>query len=240
MSVVVFAETVRRHVTSIAFGIFCAFLALVALGVSHFSNPGSVWPSLVAGLAILVGAGPIGPEFSSGALQLVLVKPVSRAGYLLSRVAGVVAVVWAAAVIGFLAELLGRMTAGQGIPWRVMLAILVNTAAGVVLTCALLVLFGSFTRAWFNAAIYVALDLGFMVGLSVLGMIRQTRTDMGAFLTQHLAIERTLIAIQDNLFPEAPRVLDRDWLLLVLSNAAVALLLACLAFRRREVPYGAD
>ena len=29
-------------------------------------------------------------------------------------------------------------------------------------------------------------------------------------------------------------------MLMVLANAAVALVLACLAFRQREVPYGAD
>lgn len=240
MSAVVFAETVRRHVTSLGYGVFCALVAMVALGVSRFNSPGSGWPSLIAGLAILVGSGPIGPESSSGTLQLILVKPVNRAVYLLSRVAGVVVVVWTAAAIAFLSELIGRIAWSERIPWRVMLAILVNTAAGVVLTCALLVLFGSLTRAWFNAAIYLALDIGFVISLSVLGMIRVTRTAMGTFLNQHLAIERTLTVVQENLFPDAPRVLDRNWLLLVLSNVAVALLLACLAFRRREVTYGAD
>ena len=240
MSGVVFAETVRRHVTSIGYGVFCAFAAIVALGVSRFNSPGSAWPSLIAVLAIVVGAGPVGPEFSSGTLQLILVKPVNRAVYLVSRVAGAVVVVWTAAAIAFLAELIGRIAWGAATPWRLMLAVLVNTAAGVVLTCALLVLFGSLTRAWFNAAIYLALDIGLMIGLGVLGMFRATRTGMGAFLTGHPAIERTLTVVQENLFPDAPRVLDRNWLLLVLSNAAVALLLACLAFRRREVPYGAD
>jgi hypothetical protein len=50
-----------------------------------------------------------------------------------------------------------------------------------------------------------------------------------------------LRTIQDNLYPETPLVpFDRNWLLKVFSNAAIALLLACLIFRRREVPYGAD
>lgn len=240
MNVAVFAETVRRHLTSIGYGVFCAFLAIVALGVSRFNSPGSAWPSLAALLAIVAGSGPIGPEFSSGTLQLILVKPIHRAVYLLSRVAGVVAVVWSAAALGFLCELIGRMAWGGQIPWRMMLAVLVNTAAGVVLTCALLVLFGSLTRGWFNAAIYLGLDVGFVAGLGVLGFLRVTRTAVGAFLTEHPAIERTLMLVQRNLFPEAPRAFDWNWLLLVLLNAAVALFLACLAFRRREVPYGAD
>ena len=37
---------------------------------------------------LITGCGPIGPEFSSGTLQLILVKPINRATYLLSRVAG--------------------------------------------------------------------------------------------------------------------------------------------------------
>jgi hypothetical protein len=46
--------------------------------------------------------------------------------------------------------------------------------------------------------------------------------------------------MQNNLFPSTPYGFSREWLLLVLANAAIAILLACLAFRRREVPYGAD
>ncbi|HKR64485.1 MAG TPA: hypothetical protein VJZ00_12205, partial [Thermoanaerobaculia bacterium] len=90
MNGVVVSETVRRHITNAGYLSYLAFLAIVALGVSRFNRPASMWPSLVAVLAIIAGSAPIGPEFSSGTLQLILVKPVKRWVYLLSRVAGVV------------------------------------------------------------------------------------------------------------------------------------------------------
>ena len=71
-------------------------------------------------------------------------------------------------------------------------------------------------------------------------MIRQSRGAMGRFLTEHPIVERGLGVVDRNLFPDLPPRLDREWILMVLANAAVALLLACFAFRGREVPYGAD
>jgi hypothetical protein len=83
-----------------------------------------------------------------------------------------------------------------------------------------------------------------MIGLSMMGVIfafvRQTGNAMGRWLNEHTSIERGLRVVDHNLFPELPPGLDAAWTLMVLSNAAIALLLACLAFRRREVPYGAD
>ncbi len=235
MSSVVFLETVRRHVTSGGYLLTLALLAILA-GV----GPGAGWPTLVGLLAIVVGCGPIGPEFSSGTLQLILVKPVNRAVYLLSRVAGVVAVVWIAAVVAAAAEMIGRIAWGHGAPWAAVSSMLANTAAETLLACSLLVLFGSLTRAYFNAAIYVAGQVGLAILAGVLGLIRMSRGAVGQFLSQHTGIERGLAVVTNNLFPEAPLGLDRNWMLMVLSNAAIALVLACLAFRRREVPYGAD
>jgi hypothetical protein len=60
------------------------------------------------------------------------------------------------------------------------------------------------------------------------------------FLRGHMEVDRVLLTIDQNLFPDLPPRLDPVWIMMVLSNAAVALLIACLVFRRREVPYGAD
>jgi ABC-type transport system involved in multi-copper enzyme maturation permease subunit len=238
VSGVVFLETVRRHVTSVGYLVFLGFVAIVAFGVSRFNAPGAGWPTLIGLLAIVVGCGPIGPEFSSGTLQLILVKPVNRVVYLLSRVAGVVVGVWIAAAVAAACEMIGRLAWGEGAaPWAAMGRVLVNTGAEVVLTCALLVLLGSLTRAYFNAAIYVALQFGLAILGGILGMIRMSRGAVGQFLSQHTGIERGLAVVTNNLFPEAPSTLDRNWMLMVLSNAAAALVLAALAFRRREVPY---
>lgn len=240
MSGTVIAETLRRQVTNGAFLAYVTLIAIMALAASTFDKPAAGWPMLVTVLALVTGCGPIGPEFSSGTLQLILVKPVSRATYLLSRVAGVVLAVWAAATMAALLEAAGRAIWGGGAPAAIIGSALLNVAADAVLTVSVLTLLGSLTRAYFNIAIYFVAMIGFNMLFFVLGLVRQSRNVVGRFLNEHIAIERALNAVDHNLFPELPPRLDGQWLLMVLANAAVALVLACLAFRRREVPYGAD
>jgi ABC-2 type transport system permease protein len=238
---VVIVETVRRHVTNVAYLAFVALVIMVALAVPVFDRPASGWPTLLTLLALITGCGAIGPEFSSGTLQLILVKPVNRAVYLLSRVTGVVLVVWLAGVAAAVCELTGRALWGHGgLQARAIGSALLNAAADTILTVALLALLGSLTRAYFNIAIYMVGYVGLNMSGVILAFVRQTKNVLGQWLTGHTSIERGLQVIDRNLFPEVPPGLDAAWMLMVLSNAAIALLLACLAFRRREVPYGAD
>ena len=240
MNRVVIVETLRRHVTSAAYLAYLALLAIVALGTSAFDKPAAAWPSLVTLLAFIAGCGPIGPEFSSGTLQLILVKPVTRAAYLLSRVAGVVLAVWTAAIVAAIFELAGRAIWADSVPFAAIGSALLNVMADTILTVSLLTLLGSITRAYFNIAIYFACMVGLSMLMTIFAIIRQSQNAIGRFLSEHAAIERALYTIEQNLFPEVLPRLDAEWMLMVLANAAVALALACLAFRRREVPYGAD
>ena len=224
MSGVVIAETLRRHYTNIGYVAYVVLLAMVALFISQFERPGSLWPGLVMLLAIITGCAPIGPEFSSGTRQLILVKPINRAVYLLSRVAGVVLAVWIAAVVAALTELLGR-----GFSELTPIATaLVHSMADALLVVSLLTLIGSFTRAYFNVALYfgVQIFLGLLAGIGARKFPEQ--------------VTRALTVITQNLYPDAPPRLSGDWLLLVACNAAIALVLACVIFRGREVPYGAE
>jgi ABC-type transport system involved in multi-copper enzyme maturation permease subunit len=229
VSGVVVGETVRRHLSSVAYWGFVALLAIVALGTSRFNSPAAMWPTLVSLLSIITGAALIGPEFSSGTLQLILVKPVNRSTYLLSRVAGVVLVVWLAAAVAAGAELLGRLLWTDSLRAAAVGTALANVAADAVFTVSLLTFFGSFTRAYFNVAIYVVLQFGLGIATAIAALARK-----------YPMVIRTIEQISTNLFPEPPRGLDGPWLLLVFSNAAVALVAACFLFRSREVPYGAD
>jgi ABC-2 type transport system permease protein len=224
VSGVVISETLRRHYTSIAFMSYAIVLVMAALFIAQFERPGSVWPGLVTLLAILAGCAPIGPEFSSGTLQLILVKPVTRAAYLLSRVAGVVLFVWIAASLAALTEWLARGFS-EGLP---IATVLVHSMAAALLVVSLLTLIGSFTRAYFNVALYFGtmIFLGLAIPISARKLPEQ--------------VTSALQAISRNLFPDAPPRFSPDWLLLVACNAVLALVLACLIFRRREVPYGAE
>ncbi|HYK02542.1 MAG TPA: hypothetical protein VE974_12365 [Thermoanaerobaculia bacterium] len=224
MSGVVISETLRRHYTSVAFVAYAIVMVMAALFVARFDRPASVWPGLVTLLALLGGCAPIGPEFSSGTLQLILVKPITRAVYLLSRVAGVVIFVWIAASLAAATEWLGRGFS-DGTP---IATALVHSMAAALLVVSLLTLFGSFTRAYFNVALYFGtmMFLGLLTGISARKFPEE--------------VTRALTAISRNLYPDAPSRFSTEWLLLVASNAAIALVLACLVFRRREVPYGAE
>ena len=227
---VVIEETIRRHLTNVAFVAYVAFLAIVGIGVSLFGPPAAGWPTLVGLLAIITGCGPIGPEFSSGTLQLILVKPINRATYLLSRVAGVVCVIWLAALVPFACEIVGRLAKGE-VHWFAMSTELLNTAVMAILTVSLLTLFGSLSRAYLNVAFYMVLQIALGTTPMLLGLFGAER---------FAAVSRVIAVIQQNLYPSAVFGFDWQWLLRVLSNAAVALVLACFAFRSREVPYGAD
>lgn len=229
MSWVVYSETVRRHLNSPSYCVTLAIFALAAFFSARFESLGAAWPPLVQVLAVVVGCAPIGPEFSSGTLQLILVKPVNRSAYLLSRVAGVITAVWIVGGIACGAELLGRAVHGQPLEAVYLGKTLLNVAIASILIVSLLTLFGTFTRAYFNVALYMLLQIGLGVSLSLAAMGRRFP-----------AITKALEQVLNNLFPEPPPNLSTPWTLMVLSNAAVALVLACLLFRRREVPYGAD
>ena len=241
MNGTVIGETVRRHITNIGFILYLAFLVIIALGVSVFDRPASGWPTMITLLALITGAAAIGPEFSSGTLQLILVKPVNRAAYLLSRVTGIVLTVWLASLVPALCELAGRAIWGKGaLHAREIGIALVNSAADTLLAVSLLALLGSVTRAWFNIAIYMATLIGLSMSAVVFAMLRQSQNAVGRFLSEHTQVERAFQVVDQNLFPELPSRLDREWMLMVFCNASIALVLACLAFRNREVPYGAD
>lgn len=237
MNGTVIAETIRRHVTNVFFVALLLLLVMIGFGVAGFNTPGAVWPSLIGLLSIMAGAGLIGPEFSSGTLQLIVSRPLRRSSYLLARVAGVLAVVAMAAALAFVAESATRLVRGGAVaPW----ALLVNVLAVALTTCALLALFGSFTRAYFNVAIYFLLSIGLSAAQGILALVRSRRGALGEFLHVHPEIEATVAAIDLTLFPDPTFRFDGEWLVRTVIVAAVALALACVLFARREVPYGAD
>src|SRR5687767_1709099 len=237
MNGTVIAETVRRHVTNVFYIALLLLLMMIGFGVASFNTPGAVWPSLIGLLAIITGAGLIGPEFSSGTLQLIVSRPLRRSGYLLSRVAGVITIVALAATLAFLTESATRFLRGTHL---VPAAILVNLIAVSLSTCALLAFFGSVSKAYFNVGIYLFLQVSFSAIEGILALVRGRGGATGEFLRAHPEIETSIAAVDQLLFPEALPRFDTGWLVRVILVATVALVLACSAFSRREVPYGAD
>lgn len=241
MNVAVFEETVRRHLTSAGYLVFLFLVATAGLFAAGFNKPASMWPSLVTLLAIITGSALIGPEFLTGTLQLIVTKPVPRPVYVLSRVAGVFAAVCLAAVAGFGAESIVRLASGaDAVPWRRLIDAFGGSLLAALLIIAFLTLLGSLTRAYLNVAIYLTIEVALSILESVIGVVRVKGGAVGAYLEAHPGLERGLTAFDDFLFPVAPQQLQWPWILRIVATAAVALLLACLAFQRREVPYGAE
>ena len=104
----------------------------------------------------------------------------------------------------------------------------------------MLTFLGSLTRAYWNAAIYVGTEAALGTVEAILGSLRMRPSTIGELLESHPGIERGLATIDDILFTSAPEQLTGQWLARVLVTATIALALACLAFERREVPYGSD
>ena len=220
-------QALVRHLTSLGYWAIVSFIGIVAAGMSQIERPATLWPMLVTLLAIIAGARIIGPEFASGSLQLILVKPVNRCSYLVSRVAGVVLAVWIGAFLGLAGEAIGRFVSGT-VPWEPLLSAFLFASLDAILIVSLLAMFGSFTRGYTNVELYIGIQLVLMMVLAF------ARGKLPSWLAAAIAF------VQNNLFPDAPAAFNVDWLLLVLSNAAIALVIACFAFSKREVPYGAD
>jgi ABC-type transport system involved in multi-copper enzyme maturation permease subunit len=242
MSRVVVLETLRRHYTNL---LPVAYVVLVAImGLASSRLEGEMWSTFITLLAIGAGATLIGPEFSSGTLQLILVKPINRAVYLVSRVTGVVLFVASAAVIAFLLEAGGRLMWGGTEKIAAAAIALANGISQAALICAILALFGTFLRAYFNVGLFWLIQVALSVAIGMLNVLKMAKSGLsariGAFVATHPIIDEALAWLTRNLFADPPHKLDRGWLLMVWSNALVALVLACLIFRDREVPYGAD
>jgi ABC-type transport system involved in multi-copper enzyme maturation permease subunit len=245
VSFVVIAETVRRHFAHLGYIAALLVLIVIVVMMTAIGAPAHAPYEMISLFTLIAGCQLIGPEFSKGTLQLILSKPVGRSTYLVSRVLGVVLALWVAILVVFASDIIGRLIVGTPITWRITLSTMLVAALHTLLVCALLAFFGSFSRSYVNVGVYLGGQILFSMILSVLTMMKGAVSGemgkIGAILREHPAVIETFGAIHLNLFPDDPAVpFDRNWILMMLCNASVALLLACVIFSRREVPYGAD
>lgn len=245
MSATVVLETLRRHFAHIAYIGGVLGLMVMASALAAMDAPANAPFGMFTLFTLLAGCQLIGPEFSKGTLQLILSKPIHRSRYLLSRVAGVVLALWMVVALVYGMDVLWRAVGGHNVSWSGGAGTAVAAASQAVLVCALLALFGSFTRSYLNVALYLGINLVMSLTITALEFVRRVEkgfwSGVGALLRAHPGFIGAIGAVHANLYPEPPMVpFDRTWLLMIYGNAAVALLLACLIFGRREVPYGAD
>jgi ABC-type transport system involved in multi-copper enzyme maturation permease subunit len=241
----VIAETIRRHFVHLGYIAALLVLILIAVMMTAIGVPTQAPYQLIALFTLIAGCQLIGPEFSSGTLQLVLSKPIGRSSYLTGRVAGVVLSIWVAILVVLTSDIIGRLIAGTPIIWRTAAATALVSALRVLLVCSLLALFGSFTRSYGNIGIYLGAQILLSGIYGLLYVIKNAASGemaaVGRLLRAHPGFINGVRAIEGNLFPDDPSIpFERNWILMMLCNAVVAVLLACVVFSRREVPYGAD
>lgn len=245
MSFVVIAETLRRHFAHLGYISALLVLIVIVVTMSAVGAPSQAPYEMISLFTLIAGCQLIGPEFSKGTLQLILSKPVGRSTYLVSRVAGVVLAIWVAVIVIFASDVAGRIITGTSISWRNALATMLVAALEVLLVCSLLAFFGSFSRSYVNVGIYLGAQIFSSMLFGLLSMMKSAVSGemgkIGALLRAHPGFLEGFAAVRRNLFPDNPSVpFDRNWILMMLCNASAALLLACVIFSRREVPYGAD
>jgi len=245
VSFVVIAETLRRHFAHLGYISALLVLIVIVVTMSAVGAPSQAPYEMISLFTLIAGCQLIGPEFSKGTLQLILSKPVGRSTYLVSRVAGVVLAIWVAVIVIFASDVAGRIITGTSISWRNALATMLVAALEVLLVCSLLAFFGSFSRSYVNVGIYLGAQIFSSMLFGLLSMMKSAVSGemgkIGALLRAHPGFLEGFAAVRRNLFPDNPSVpFDRNWILMMLCNASAALLLACVIFSRREVPYGAD
>jgi ABC-type transport system involved in multi-copper enzyme maturation permease subunit len=239
------AETLRRHFAHLGYVSTLLVLIVIVMSMTAIAAPAATPYEIMSLFTLVVGCQLIGPEFSKGTLQLILSKPVGRSTYLVSRVIGVVLAIWFAILVMFASEVIGRLIVGTPITWRAALAAVLVTALKSLLVCCLLAFFGSFSRSYVNAGIYLGGQILLSMVFGLLSVMKNAVSGemgkIGALLREHPGVIEAFGSIRSNVFPDNPAIpFDRNWILMMLCNAAVALLLACVIFSRREVPYGAD
>jgi len=245
VSLVVIAETLRRHFAHLGYVAALLVMIVIVMSMTALAAPAATPYEIISLFTLIVGCQLIGPEFSKGTLQLILSKPLGRSTYLVSRVIGVVLAIWFAILVMFASEIIGRLIVGTPITWRAALSVALVTALNALLVCCLLAFFGSFSRSYGNVGIYLGAQILSSMIFGLLSVMKSAVSGemgkIGALLRAHPGFLEGFAAVRRNLFPENPVIpFDRNWIVMMLCNASVALLLGCVIFSRREVPYGAD
>ena len=195
----------------------------------------SVLSGIAAPLALILAAGAIGQEVSSGTLQLLLARPITRPVYLVSRWLGatlaafsIVAVVYALATLILLA---------RGMPPAplVALRLLLEAICSIAGHAAVLVMLSTLAGGLGDLGLYVAT---FFVTQMISGLALIKRWDW---------LQRVSAEIQGVLGPQLswawlPQQGAPSWFAIVswASTVTLALAVGIARLNRRELSYGAD
>lgn len=210
-------------------------ITLFPLGGVILTGQINMLASVAAPLALILAAGAIGQEVSSGTLQLLFARPVTRPSYLVSRWLGATLAAFAiVAVMSVLASfgLLARGMAPQPLDVVRLLLDSLCSAAG---HAAVLIMLSTLAGGLGDLGLYVAT---FFVNQMLAGL---------AGIQRWPWLERATVEVQGFLGPQLSWVwLGRDlpisWFAIVsyASTVALALAIGITFLNRRELSYGGE
>lgn len=222
-------------------GLLCVLAALLAFGAASDGARGRAFQT--ASLALIaLGAGVVSRDISSGAVQMILARPLSRTAYLLGRWLGVL---WAFAIFLAITAILVLLFSYAVLPAMhasvapLSLPSLLRGGAGAlldgVLFSATLLCLSTFLPGYGDLIAYFLIVVGLGSLQSMGGTLRRPSLETAARL------------VRENLMPDPDwtELLSGRWASLEAAGrwalAVTALLLvAALIFRRRQFAYGQD
>jgi ABC-type transport system involved in multi-copper enzyme maturation permease subunit len=236
-------EMVRRYLrqklgspgTLIALGLLALFAALPLNANQGFGPPATL-------AVLLLASGSISRDVSSGAIQMILSRPLRRSEYLFGRYTGtLLAYLWFLIVAVAVAFILGRIILATPLPdapafsWSAAGRGAIEAFFAGALLAAIVVFFSTFLRGW-----------GDVLALILVTILLGSMATVGQALQKPALVKASQIASQ-NLYPSL------DWNHILLGKdivtgptsqyflaLAVYLTLATLVFNRREFSYGQD
>lgn len=228
----------RQRLGSIGLVIALGGLAILAALPIASGQPSGFTTTLAV---FIMASGIVSRDAASGALQMILSRPVLRVDYLLGRFAGAAALlaefVAAAVAVGFVldrAAALAGWSGGSPFVWKAVLSAALHDWIQGILVIATLLFFSTFLRGFGDVLAYVMLALVFNLMPQIGAAIRQPALQkISAFLVGNFA---PTLPLDDVLHG---RVLGNPTGAYALAFAAY-LLAAALVFSRREFSYGTD
>jgi hypothetical protein len=199
-----------------------AFLAIGPVGVAIMERELPDPTSFTSTIALIMAAGSVGRDVSTGVLPLLFTRPLVRTTYLLAKWLGasIGATVLAAVSVGVQVLILARI--GHSVPGAAIGAALFGCATTAFGTCAVLVTLSVLVNGYANVGLYIILSLVPSIPRIPQRLAQEWRHVIGPSLAWDSAAGSTM-----------------SWLEVVTYLSTVTLLLAAAALilNRKELSY---
>lgn len=205
------------------------------LGAAILTGQLSILSGIAAPLALILAAGAIGQEVSSGTLQLLFARPVTRPSFLVSRWIGATLAAFGIVVVEAVLASLGLMARSLAPAPLDAARLLLEALCSAAGHAAVLIMLSALVGGLGDLGLYVA---AFFVNQMLTGL---------AALQRWSWLDRVTSEIQGFIGPQLPwawlgRDLPVPWFAMVswASSVALALAIGITVLNRRELSYGAD